>query len=401
MSVPGAQPKRAVSWIFDVTIMVAGGLVGAGRSWRPAVRRAPRHAVDAGAAHRRTDRRPDEPVPARAQPLLQRHRGGLRLRGPGVPRLLPRGRGSPRHLGCRPGPLPGQPDQAHRRPHVQRRAGDPVRLRGRRRDEVGRRPREQHPARAERGRPRLRRLLPVRLPGLRRVARAGGPEPVARRAAPEHRAGRPGRVRGHRQPRLPRGAGPAQPAVLGDPAPRGARVHDPGRDPGAVPGPGAPPTAQCALRRRRRGAGRRVGGRARDRAARQRPGGGGEPVRRPPPGGPAAEGDRRPGPRRRADDVAGRARGQPGPRLGRGRPQGAGGARHGGRGGVRPAQPHRRDGPPGPPRRPHLAAEPHPVPGPGGAGRDPGPAQRHHAGGAVPRPGRLQGRQRPVRPRRG
>jgi diguanylate cyclase (GGDEF)-like protein len=28
VSVPGAQPKRAVSWIFDVTIMVAGGLVG-------------------------------------------------------------------------------------------------------------------------------------------------------------------------------------------------------------------------------------------------------------------------------------------------------------------------------------------------------------------------------------
>ena len=61
-------------------------------------------------------------LPARAQPLVQRHRGGLRLRGPGVPRLRPRGRRRARHLGRRPGPLPGQPDQAARRPHVQRRA---------------------------------------------------------------------------------------------------------------------------------------------------------------------------------------------------------------------------------------------------------------------------------------
>jgi hypothetical protein len=80
VSVPGAQPKRAVSWIFDVTIMVAGGLVGLVALGDLLFGGQPRHAVDAGPAHRRTDRRPDEPVPARAQPLLQRHRGGLRLR---------------------------------------------------------------------------------------------------------------------------------------------------------------------------------------------------------------------------------------------------------------------------------------------------------------------------------
>ncbi len=74
------------------------------------------------------------------------------------------------------------------------------------------------------------------------------------------------------------------------------------------------------------------------------------------------------------DDVARRPGDQPGAGLDRGRPAGPRGAGHGGRGSVLPAQPDRRDGPPRPARRADRAAQPDAVPGPGRAGRDPGPS---------------------------
>ena len=90
----------------------------------------------------------------------------------------------------------------------------------------------------------------------------------------------------------------------------------------------APPPAERAVRRRGRGPGGRVGRRPGDGAARQRAGRGRQPVRRPAGGRPAAEGDRRAGPGRQPHDVAGRPGRQPGPGLHRGRPAGPRGARH-------------------------------------------------------------------------
>ena len=272
------------------------------------------------------------------------------------------------------------------------------------RDDGGRRPRARRTLRELSAvAPRLRRLLPVRLPGLRGVARAGGP--AARCAASCARApGWPPWASSWRstasatsRPWSQRGAAAWAILLLAVPvftilvATRAlSRGREHRRRLSALFDAAA--EAQVVESASRAG----------DGAARQRPGGGREPVRRPAPGGPAAEGDRRPGPRRRARRCGWWRRRSTGPA-----PRSRATAR----------------------RLEALATVGEEAFARLSLTDEMGRLARHDAltslpnrtlfldrveqgvirarrndtdpGGAVPRPGRLQGRQRPVRPRRG
>ena len=302
MSVPGAQPKRAVSWIFDVTIMVAGGLVGVvalgdllfgghlDMQWTLALL--------IGA--------PIAALMSRFPLVLNRSSSGIEVGfDSAVLVFLVCFHGGAGALGIwAVGQALSQVNrhQAHRRPHVQRRAGRscPASCAVAVMTWVGDLGSE-HAARAERGGPRLRRVLPRRLPGLRRVARAGGPDPVASASCARARglaalgvfvaidslgylaalvaarACRPGRSCCSRSPCSPSWSRPARCPGAASTAGGSVALFD------------AAAEAQVVESRDR----------ARDAAARQRPRGGREPARRAARGGPAAEGDRRPGPRGR------------------------------------------------------------------------------------------------------
>ena len=266
MSVPGAQPKRAVSWIFDVTIMVAGGLVGVvalgdllfgghlDMQWTLALL--------IGA--------PIAALMSRFPLVLNRSSSGIEVGfdsavlvflvcfdggagalgiwavGQALSQLNRTKRTDVRMFNVGLGILSGFVAVA-----VMQWVGD-----------LG----TSTLARAERGRPSAAppsSWSTTWSPPCRSPWRTGAPS--ARRAAPEHRAGRPGRLRGHRQPRLPRRrwshaqlpawailllAVPVFTILVATRALSRGREHR--------------RRLSCAVRRRRRGAGRRVGDRARD-----------------------------------------------------------------------------------------------------------------------------------------